>query len=265
MRNLKEQTELDSFSVKKSLPIYHRFPRIKKIISKFLLVSLLLFINISGTPSISGTCTEERPTEIEISPEDVYVESFQEKFRIKLIQEVQGYITKIAPDSKLTPEYLVSKCLDYDTDIVFVLSQALLESHFGTRGKAALTNSVWNVGTYDNGKILYSYETPDESIEPYLQLLKDKYLINITEKGDTIYKDLHHLVQDRGYINYQGKRFASARGYEDGLRKLMIKIDMETSISFYQDILSLERSQILAYFVIPENPKSNYRNLQAMN
>jgi len=265
MRNLKKQTTKDLLEALRSLPIYFRFPKIKKNFIKAALVLLLMFVNISGTTSISGTAEASGMNLIEKTPEDIYIESFENRFQIKLTEEVQAYITKMAPESKLTSEYLVSKCLEYDTDIVFVLSQALLESHFGTKGKAAVTNSVWNVGTYDNGKILYTYSTPDESLEPYLKLLKDKYLINITSKGDTIYKDLSHLVEDRGYINYQGKRFASARGYEDGLRKLMIKIDMETSISFYQDILSLERSEILAFFVKPENLEIDYSKIQAMN
>ena len=247
------------------MQIYYRFPKINNILFKFLLVFLLLFANISGTPSISGTADAASIITVQKSEEDLYIESFHTRFKTMLIKEVHEYIIRMAPESKISPEHLVSKCLEYETDIVFVLSQGLLESHFGTKGKAAITNSVWNVGTYDDGQILYTYETPDESLEPYLRLLKDKYLINITVKGDTIYKDLHHLVEDRGYINYRGQRFASARGYEDGLRKLMIKIDMETSISFYQDMISLERSEILAFFVNPMEEEIDYHNLQAMN
>ena len=72
-------------------------------------------------------------------------------------------------------------------------------------------------------------------------------MIEVTSKGDTIYKDLHHLVLD-SYTNYDGKRFASAKGYENAMRKLMVKIDMETSISFYQNMLRMPGEQIVAYF-----------------
>jgi hypothetical protein len=171
----------------------------------------------------------------------------------------------MAPENKLSSQLLVEKCLEYDTDIIFVLSQALLESHFGTKGKAAETNSVWNVGTFDNGQILYTYSHPDKSLEPYLKLVNDKYLIEVTTKGDTIYKDLHHLVQDRGYTNYRGARFATARGYENGMRKLMVRIDMETSIAFYQSILKLEPHELLDLFGPARQDELDPTNFYAQN
>jgi len=140
------------------------------------------------------------------------------------------------------------------------LAQGMLESHLGTKGKAKETNSVWNVGTYDNDRILYRYKDPNESIEPYLELLKKEYLINITSNGDTIYKDLHHLVEDKGYINYKGNRFSSAIGYENSMRKLIIKIDMETSIRFYQSIMQMTPDNL----ILDQNLEVNYSLLQAM-
>ena len=271
MRNLKKQTKKeasDQSDIPSSLPINFRFLKIRKPAIQLLLVLVLLFVNVSGTPSISeagASISNASPTiQEEITPEDHYVASIKANFRLELITEVENYITKMAPNTEISSAYLVDKCLEYDTDVIFVLSQALLESHFGTKGKAAETHSVWNVGTYDNGQILYRYPHPDESLEPYLKLVNEKYLINVTSSGDTIYKDLNHLVQDRGYINYQGKRFASARGYENGMRKLMVRIDMETSISFYQDILKLSSDELLAYFAPPEDLEIDYSQLTAM-
>lgn len=131
--------------------------------------------------------------------------------------------------------------------IRYRLAQGILESHLGTKGIAKTTNSVWN-GTYDDGQILYTYGTPNESIEPYLALLKDKYLMKITSNGDTIQTGLHTLLDDRGYKNMHGNRFATARGYENALRKIIIKIDLETSISMHQSIANLKKEEILAYF-----------------
>jgi len=216
------------------------------------LITILLFFNITNTtPGL--TSNDIKYIVYQPSEEEMYVNNLKTKMKIELIKEVQTYITNLAPNAKLTAEYVVNKCLEYDTDIIFVLAQAMLESHFGTKGKATITNSVWNVGTYDDGQILYRYRSANESLEPYLKLVNEKYLISVSIKGDTIYKDLGHLLQDRGYINYRGARFASARGYENGMRKLMVKIDMETSISFYQDILKLSEIEILAYF----NPSCN--------
>ena len=40
-------------------------------------------------------------------------------------------------------------CDLYDVDIRLVLAQGHLESHFATRGTAAKTNSMFNIGAYD--------------------------------------------------------------------------------------------------------------------
>lgn len=267
MRNLKKQskngTEGQS-EIPSSLPIYAQLFSLKKSAIKIFLVFLFTFLNISGTNSRADFSNMEATIENKLTPEEMYVLGVKEKFTDNLVQEVENYIIKMAPESKLSPDYLVSKCLEYDMDITFVLAQALLESHFGTKGVAARTNSVWNVGTYDNGKILYTYSHPNESLEPYLKLVSDKYLINVTSKGDTIYKDLHHLVKDRGYKNFEGNRFASARGYENAMRKLLVQIGSETSINFYQDIMRLSENELIAYFVPPEDIKIDYSQLQAM-
>lgn len=229
-----------------------------------ILIFLLLFNVNMITPGAMGDGTTPIPIIPEPTKEELYVRGVKQKMEQELINEVDRYIKSISPNAEISAKRIVEKCIEYDTDIVFVLAQALLESHFGTKGKAAETNSVWNVGTYDNGQILYTYDTPDESIEPYLKLVNEKYLTNVSAKGDTVYKDISHLTQDRGYINYQGKRFASARGYENGMRKLMIRIDTRTSIKFYQEILLLPDEDLYAFFH-PEPIEINFENTLAQN
>jgi len=220
---------------------------------------LLLFNVTVTTPGAMNGSLASIACVPQMSEEQLYVQSVKNKMKESLVSEVDRYIKRMSPNSGLSAELIVNKCVEYETDIIFVLAQGLLESHFGTRGKAAETNSVWNVGTYDNGKILYRYDTPNESLEPYLKLITENYFVNVTEEGDTIYKDISHLTSDRGYINHDGKRFASARGYENAMRKLMITIDTKTSIKFYQGILTLPDTKLLAYFnpnpeiVNPEN------------
>lgn len=209
---------------------------------------LLLFNVTVTTPGAMNGSSASIAKVPQMSEEQIYVQSVKTKMKESLIIEVDRYITSMAPNSSLSSELIVNKCVEYETDIIFVLAQALLESHFGTKGKAAQTNSVWNVGTYDDGQILYTYKNPNESLEPYLRLINENYLINVSAKGDTIFKDISHLTSDRGYINYDGKRFASARGYENAMRKLMITIDTKTSIKFYQGILILPSPKLLAYF-----------------
>lgn len=132
----------------------------------------------------------------------------------QLTQEVDRIIHFYAPTSKLNAKHLVSCCIQYDIDISFVLAQALLESHFGTRGLASKTNSVWNVGSYDNGVILYTYEDPNESLIPYLQLLKKRYLVN---------KTTNNLMDH--YVNCNGLRYASSPTYEKALTKVVKTIN----------------------------------------
>jgi len=258
MRNLKmkqqkeeaeEVSEVSNFSVKRMMNSFFQIVNPTGFLKKsVILVFLLLFVNISRTlpeSSLNSSFMQE------LTEEEVYVVTVKTKMRDRLINEVDRYIKRQAPTSKLTPEHVVDKCLEYEMDIIFVLSQGLLESHYVTKGVAARTNSVWNVGAFDNQKPRKWYKTADESLEPYLKLLRQDYLTNVVKKGkevDTVYKEIHELVQDRSYINYAGKRFASARGYENAMRKLMVKIDMETSISFYQDILRMPNRQLLAYF-----------------
>ena len=121
-------------------------------------------------------------------------------------------------------------------DIVFVLAQAELESCFGIAGIAKKTNSVWNVGSFDGRPSEYiiknnlGYSHPNNSIEPYINLIKTKYLSkNKTEK------DLM-----RNFVSNSGHRYASSRTYEQKLSKIYHKINKNTNISqYYNDYKTL--------------------------
>ena len=132
--------------------------------------------------------------------------------KIQLVDEVQNYINTVAPTSNLRACILVDACEKYNIEVKFALAQGELESHFGTKGLASKTNSVWNVGAYDGhfySKIMgtYKYSHPNESIEPYLKLLYEKYLTNEVEEG---------LL--RNFVDHNGNRFASDKNYEDRLK-----------------------------------------------
>lgn len=180
----------------------------KRIIS-FLVVIFLSFTSISSfsVSSIPGTTTPDNDT-------------------THLIIEVDRYITKQFPRSRLNAESLVAVCLEYDFDICFALAQGTIESGLGTAGVARKTNSPWNVGAYD-GRSARSmarkglgYDHPDESIEPYVQLVKRKYL------GKN--KDIHDLMKN--YITLSGHRYASSPTYESELRRTYNRIRKGTSI-----------------------------------
>lgn len=130
----------------------------------------------------------------------------------QLVSEVQGYIDFHAPDSDLSAITVVNGCEEYDIDVKFVLVQGLQESHFGTKGLARRTNSVWNVKAYDgltydeigdDGK----YQHPDRSVRPYLDLLSRRYLVGKTEE---------QLLDE--FIDVDGNRYASYEFYEKELK-----------------------------------------------
>ena len=171
-----------------------------------------------------------------------------------LVTEVKNYINFIAPTSKIDAELLVTLCQKYNMNITFVLAQGALESHFGTLGKAITTHSTFNVGAWDNGQVLNRYKNDNESIEPYLQLLRDEYL------GDK--KQISDLVKDGGFKNLKGKRYATSWRYESSLRTMMVHVNMNSSVSMYQDVMNLSDEQILTYFG-PINNSIDSTNLTA--
>jgi len=140
--------------------------------------------------------------------------------------EVDNYIKSIAPTSKLSGKDIVEKCLEYNIDIAFVLAQGQIESHYGTTGTARKTNSVFNVGAYDGhsankqNKNGFGFNNPNDSIEPYLILLTNEYLVN----GKTEYDLMNN------YINYLCMRYASNKNYERMLKSVYNKIKKTTNI-----------------------------------
>lgn len=146
-----------------------------------------------------------------------------------LTREVQSYIDKVAPTSNVRGYAIVDECEKYGIDICFVLAQAELESHFGTKGLGSRFNNVFNVDVHDkvkgksdmNKKYIYQY--PNQSIEPYLQLLTNKYLVNKLE-SDLLVK----------YVDVNGSRYASDTDYEAKLRSKYNSITSETNITELQ-------------------------------
>ena len=146
-----------------------------------------------------------------------------------LTREVQSYIDKVAPTSNVRGYAIVDECEKYGIDICFVLAQAELESHFGTKGLGSKFNNVFNVDVHDkvkgksdmNKKYIYQY--PNQSIEPYLQLLTNKYLVNKLE-SDLLVK----------YVDVNGSRYASDTDYEAKLRSKYNSITSETNITELQ-------------------------------
>jgi len=217
----------------------------------FLAIVSLLTTALMETPIRAMNSNSENSSTIENS---IYISKVRNYSEEKLIREVDVYMKSIAPTEKLNSTLLVQLCSKYEIDITLVIAQAILESHIGTKGLATQTNSVWNVGSYDNGKIHYSYLNQNESIEPYLKLIKERYLIKITAQGDTLQREIRSLIADRGYVNFEGKRYATSPTYENLLRYWIIRVQMDSKIKLYQDIKTMPDEDILGFFVPQEVP-----------
>ena len=155
--------------------------------------------------------------------------------KLELVNEVDNYIKSIASQSSLDGYVIVEECMNNGIDICFVLAQGESESHFGTTGLARRTNSVFNVYAFDGhsheqisekGK----YKHPNYSVAPYIELLKNDYLVN----GKTEYD-----LMDGEYVNKHGKRYASSETYEKALLDKYTKIRQSTKI----DSLSQETNK----------------------
>lgn len=152
------------------------------------------------------------------------------EYKCELVKAVKVYIDSVAPTSSLNAYAVVDKCEQYDLDVKFVLAQGHLESHFGTTGMAAKTNSVFNVGAYDNTTIeeingKHKYKHPDYSIEPYMQLLYKDYITDKKTELDLMAK----------FVTKRGGRYASNPNYEHQLFNIYKEIEKTTNITKLQD------------------------------
>lgn len=207
---------------------------IKKIFyNKYLMaiVSVIISIGIFVTIAYYYGKNNNKDANTKYAYEVIQQESVlsYNEYKSRLVKEVKAYIDSIAPTSSLNAYAVVQMAEKYDLDVKFVLAQGHLESHFGTSGIAAKTNSVFNVGAYDNlsadsinGR--YKYKHPDFSIEPYMQLLYNEYISGSKTELDLMAK----------YVNKNGKRYSSSPNYEKDLFTLYTNIDKSTDITELQ-------------------------------
>ena len=157
-----------------------------------------------------------------------------------LVNEVDKYIQTVAPGSCLNGIVLVDQCLKYNVDIKLALVQGHCESHFGTKGIASKTNSVFNVCAFDGlsaSQIMkngHGYTHPDHSVEPYLKLLTAKYLVDGKTEMDLLDK----------FVDASGHRYASNKNYEAHLLDTYSKIDSIANVT--NAITEYKRYKILA-------------------
>lgn len=140
-----------------------------------------------------------------------------------LIKEIDMQLDK---KSKMSSVVILDLCIKHNFDISLLLSQAKVESCYGTKGRSLKTKSVFGVGAYDNGVNRYHYKHVNDSIEPYIILVKNDYLRN---------KSIDELLNH--YVNYKGERYASNKRYEKIVTKVRNRILSTTDIYNLQNEL----------------------------
>lgn len=138
-----------------------------------------------------------------------------------LIRCIDSYISEQAPTSAMNGIAIVTAAEEHGIDPFFIIAQCQLESNFATTGLGRKTNSAFNIGAYDGKgtKYMTHYKHPDLSIEPYIELLKEKYITQQITEYDLMHK----------FVNIDGKRYASDTKYEDKLYSIYNKINTKYS------------------------------------
>ena len=114
--------------------------------------------------------------------------------------------------SKVTANAFVNASSQYNLDISFMLAVAHYESHCGCGDLAQRTNSIFSQGLWSDGSIHTTFNTMDESVYGFAKLITRDYLVN----GKTV----DDFMKRGGFVNYQGKRYATEPNYETTLCKI---------------------------------------------
>jgi len=233
--------------------------KIKKTISTFLLLLIFIIINPNIVGNTNTIIAKNIPIEMEIGFKPIQRDSLDIIYK-SLISEVDKYIFGYAPSTKLLPLTFIDVCKKQNFDIVLAMSQAHIESHYGTKGIASRTNSVFNVGTYDDGTIKYRYSDPNHSVEPYTSLMNRNYLRQGKKAAD--------ILKYKAFVDYKGDRYASFKFYEYRVKGVYDDILDKTSIDELYKIYTSEKyKQSLKYYAlhdtllkyISERNKSMYK------
>lgn len=143
----------------------------------------------------------------------------------EIIEDMNGFVQSKVENTNMSSLMLLNLCDKYNIDVRLPLSQGLIESHYGTKGLAFKTNSIFNMGAYDGWKYdkilgIYKYTHPNMSIEPYLKSLSNNYLTEGKTEADLL----------KNFVNSNGSRYASYKGYESELRLTWGEINSTTRL-----------------------------------
>lgn len=220
---------------------------LKGIVSKLVLALLLGTIGFTALPKIVGQLAQTNPAvenvdqnrlidkiksifaniknkEAQVTDKmktDAFENTTDPNFAEK-VEALTAYMETAAKNQKydprsilITPEAMINACNQTNFDLPLLIAQAHLESCFGLTPRARRTNSVFSVGSYDNGKNAATYSSQDACILPYINLMKNNYLMNRT---------VDDLLKPGAFVNGQNMRYASDKSYENKVKSIRNRI-----------------------------------------
>lgn len=195
--------------------------------SNLIMFVVLLFVGFLITSSMTMShASNNKSSSIESINNAIDVEMMN-IIKMNIIDEMDKYVDNVAPGSELNNGILFELCDKYNVDVIFVLAQGQVESHFATKGTAKKTKSIFNVGAYDGHSATkqrrngFGYNNANDSIEPYLKLLTNNYLVDGKTETDMMIN----------YVNNIGQRYASNPKYEKMLRNIYNRISSNTNLT----------------------------------
>ena len=171
-------------------------------------------------PAMNNRLTIDK-NEMNDSVTNTILISPKDSVKTKLIEEVEGYIFANFPKThKTIPTTLVEIGLEHKIDILFMMAQTQIETHYGTLGAGRETSRRSLFGVANR-----KYNSYEKAINDYVSILKKSYLTRSrTEK---------HLM--RNYTTTNGKRYAENPNYEVDLKGAYTNINKKTRIKLLQE------------------------------
>jgi hypothetical protein len=145
-----------------------------------------------------------------------------------LITEVHQYIKGVAPRSRMSATNIVDLCLDNNFDITLLLCQGHLETHFGTSGRNVF------------GIVGQRHSHPDSYVEPYINLMQKRYIINRTTEqllASNVCIEGNPRAKYAGNPNY-GRELTGIR--KDIIRKTNIKTLFDDLVDVHLSITEID-------------------------
>ena len=149
--------------------------------------------------------------------------------------QIQKYIdAKSGGNSPITAKDIMDVSAKYNVPVELILAQGAKESNFGTEGRGARTNNIFNLRNVTAGDTMvkdspeqkaksYRFDSWLEGLDAYASLLSRRYAPD---------GNWEKLLDN--FVNDEGSRYAEAPGYEDSLKRLINELyDMtpEKSVS----------------------------------